>query len=92
MTPGEVPGELVAAAQAADCDGKSGDRWTSWTRVPDSQVRRLIAGAVTAEREHIAELATQHHARTSCEDCTKMGAACGLGPEFVDLIRQEPQP
>lgn len=47
VTPSEVPAGVVAAAQQADLDGRPGD----WQRVPDAQVRRLIAGAVTAERE-----------------------------------------
>lgn len=47
----QIPAEVVAAAQKADYDGKHGD----WQRVPDGQVRRLIAGAVKAERERIAK-------------------------------------
>ena len=50
----EIPDEIVAAAQRADyewsrtrkADGRQ------WGSVPDDQVRRLIAGAVAAEREY----------------------------------------
>lgn len=60
MTCDQIPAEVVAAAQKADYEGKPGD----WQRVPDDQVRRLIAGAVAAERERIAQMAEEHHAVT----------------------------
>lgn len=56
MTPEEIPAYVVAAAQEADRKGRPGD----WTRVPDAQVRRLIAGAVMAERDRIADMADRH--------------------------------
>jgi len=44
---GEIPDEMVAAAQKADYDfTHTAPNRFSWRRVPDDQVRRLIAGAL----------------------------------------------
>ena len=54
MTAPEIPDEIIAAAQKHDRDTRPRGNYQS---VPDHQARRLIEGAVAAERRRIRELA-----------------------------------
>ena len=68
----EIPDEIVAAAQRADYEWSRTRKpdGRQWGSVPDDQARRLIAGAVAAERERIRLLARKSGAMhlVSC-DC-----------------------
>ena len=79
MTPEEVPDDLVAAARRADLEGRPAQH--SWTATSDSQTRRLIAGAVTAERERIAQMADRNEAICTGSE----GTSC----YFSALIRED---
>lgn len=61
MAPDEIPAEVVAAALQADHEEGVRDG-RSYHQVAEHQVRRLIAGAVAAERARLyAELGNEHY-------------------------------
>lgn len=66
MTPDEIPAEVVAAALRADHEEGVRDG-RSYHQVPDHQVRRLIAGAVAAERERAEDEHAEYLSRLTQE-------------------------
>jgi hypothetical protein len=81
VTPAEIPDEVVAAALQADHEEGVRDG-RSYHQVAEHQVRRLIAGAVTAERERIIRLADRNEAVCTGDE----GTSC----YFSALIREVP--
>jgi hypothetical protein len=82
---GEIPAEVVAAALRADHEEGVRDG-RSYHQVAEHQVRRLIAGAVAAERERIyAHLGNDHYV-TFTEDgwTTEHSAECRLSGQMGD--------
>lgn len=85
MNDAEIPDEVVTAAQLADAEWNRTRRRVDgrgWASVPADQVRRLIAAAVTAERERIADMADRNGAVCPGDD----GTSC----YFSALIRVQP--
>ena len=95
MKPEEISAEVVAAAQQADAEWNRtrlarGDLGRNWQSVGDAQVRRLIAGAVTAERENIAELATTEAAKMRASNWAEHEVICAAALEdFAAELRGE---
>lgn len=77
MNAADVPDEVVAAAKRADHEEGVRDG-RSYHEVADHQVRRLIAGAVAAERERLAR-----------EGVYLMHHCFERGEEFGVFARQE---
>jgi hypothetical protein len=90
MKPDEIPDEVVTAAQQADHEEGVRDG-RSYHRVAEHQVRRLIAGAVAAERERLAGV-LDHRAQELADDddagSVRRMFACVFG-DAAALIREQ---
>lgn len=87
MAPDEIPAGVVAAALRADHEEGVRDG-RSYHQVAEHQVRRIIAGAVAAERERAALLLDRKRA-VFCRPCD--GEVCDYSDELApasELIRE----